>query len=90
MTDQEVILLIDHIAGDDFCNDAELRLAFHPEELTDMERACIRKLLDIYTIAHSHDKSNSCYGVHVAWRSEAEHRLVAVKQEQSHDCEATI
>lgn len=68
--DQRVIHAISRLTGDDFCEELDIRAAFHSEELTERERVCHAKLSAIYQLAHSHDRSASCYRVHDNWRAE--------------------
>lgn len=67
-TDQDVLKIISQITGDDFCEELDMTAAFHPEKLTPLEKQAHEKLSRIYMLAHSHDKSASCYRVHGEWR----------------------
>lgn len=61
---------IEKITGDDFCEELDMLIAFHPEELTSREKTMADKLSKIYRLAHSHDTEASCYDIHAAWRLE--------------------
>jgi hypothetical protein len=66
-TDQQALALIDHITGDDFCADLEMRDFSTP--LTGDLKTAFEKLARIYVIAHSMDKSHSCFQAHENWRA---------------------
>lgn len=66
-TDQQALALIDRITGDDFCADLEMRNFSTP--LTGDLKTAYEKLSRIYTIAHSMDKSHSCFKAHDNWRA---------------------
>lgn len=68
---EQVMDAIERIVGDEFCHDAECRLAFHPEEIPENERVAIRKLLDVYAVVHAYNRRHSCYHVHDDWRRNA-------------------
>lgn len=72
---QHVLEVIEAIVADDFCEEADCRLAFHPEELGANERIAIEKLMPIYRIVHSNDARHSCHHVHAVWRKETENVL---------------
>ena len=67
-TDQDVIHRIARIAGDAFCEDLDLRVAFAPDEVSPELKMANEKLALIYRLAHSHDTSARCYRVHDDWR----------------------
>lgn len=71
LTDQEVIGLIEQLAGDDFCEDLDCVAAFHADELSEREKVCHDKISRIYRISHSHRRDAICHGIHEAWRAEA-------------------
>lgn len=73
---------IERIVGDDFCEDINCLLAFHPERVSDREKVSIEKLAAIYRIAHSNDPSHSCHHVHRGWRGETEAMLNAASEEE--------
>ena len=68
---------IESIVADDFCADAEMELAFHPEKMSEFERESTRKLMAIYEIAHSNNPGHECYQVHCDWRRRTEERINA-------------
>lgn len=68
LSDQEVLDLIQHIAGDDFCEDLDMRAG----SITDpMLKTAHEKLSAIYRYSHAFVKANRCHGVHNDWREEA-------------------
>ena len=68
VTEQDVIDAIDRIVSDEFCETLDIRAAFKPETMTETEKICHEKLSLAYRIAHSFNRSHSCYRVHGAWR----------------------
>jgi hypothetical protein len=77
--ESKAIAAIDDLCNSDWCEDAEMALAFHKEEkLTERDRHIYEIVSKVYRIAHGCNKENSCYHVHGDWRKEAveayEHR----------------
>jgi hypothetical protein len=59
---------IDRLAGDDFCENLDMRAAFDKPPLSPDLMLAQQKLSTIYQIAHSESPNHSCYGVHDSWR----------------------
>lgn len=55
---------IDHLTGDDFCEEFSMELA-----LTEREKVARKKLSMIYRLAHGYNERNKCYHVHEDWRA---------------------
>ncbi len=72
MDDQELLLIIERIAGDDFFADLEFRMAAKPSKESDDMHIVAEKVSLIYRLAHSAVKKHSCYHVHEDWRKLAE------------------
>lgn len=68
---QQILDAVESIVADDFSADAEMRLAFYPEKMTEFEKIAAAKLGLIYTIVHSYNSQHSCYDVHTSWRRNA-------------------
>ena len=78
-SDQDALRQISRIAGDDFCED----IAMRADELTGDLKTAAEKLLLIYTIAHSMDRSATCHHVHGDWRAQIVERDKAEEVERS-------
>jgi len=87
-TDQDVIAAIDSLASDDFCADLDMVMAFHPEQLTEREKTASGKLSVIYRLAHSFNRSHSCYHVHDDWRTLLSGFNERLEEEKRRDCPA--
>ncbi len=84
---QQVLDAIEALVADEFCADAECRLAFHPDRIGKTEQVAIEKLLRIYTIVHAYNPKNSCYKAHDGWRREAVDMLCAIGRDLKGDSE---
>ena len=64
---QGAIQNIEDIVSDDSCADWEFEFAID-RLTTDKEKEMAKKLGRIYMLAHSNNRSHSCYEVHKSWR----------------------
>lgn len=80
---EDILMLIERIVGDDFCQDLDAIAGLHPEELSEREKVCQEKLGALYRIAHSNRKEATCHSVHDIWRTEAKALLRGAKQEEA-------
>ena len=64
---QGAIQNIEDIVSDDSCADWEFEFAMD-RLTTDKEKEMAKKLGRIYMLAHSNNRSHSCYEVHKSWR----------------------
>lgn len=60
---------IDRLAGDDFCEELSMNLA--AGRLDGRLKLATEKLLEIYRLAHGHNRATACFAVHADWRCEA-------------------
>ncbi len=72
LNDQQVLSVIEFIAGDDFCEEMNMAQADGMDEQWPADlKTAVEKLMMIYRISHGHVQSNSCYRNHDSWRKEA-------------------
>jgi hypothetical protein len=62
---------IDRLLTNDLCEEMDMLLAFHPEELNEREKAMAELLATLYRVAHGRNRKNSCYHAHDSWRKES-------------------
>lgn len=65
----KVLDAIERVAGDDYCEDLNMRDAAGHEMSDDLKTAS-SKLGAIYRLAHAYSKNHSCYRVHKDWRNQ--------------------
>jgi len=67
--------LVDSIVGDEFCEDLNCTIEFGFERNPERTRAMLvearNKLVDVYTIVHSHNTNHTCHHVHEIWREQS-------------------
>jgi hypothetical protein len=78
---RKVIRYLNHITGDDFCEDLTHRAVFTPEALNEIEKVAHAKLSIVFKAAHAFDQSTSCYWNHEGWRKEALEAADALEKE---------
>lgn len=76
---------IERIVADDFCEDLDCMVAFHPDDLTEREKVCYEKLSAVYRLVHSLNAAHSCHHVHKPWRKEALKLLRNTQAELEHE-----
>lgn len=64
------IELMDDLLSSDLCEELSCELAFHPEKMTRLEKGAAELIGQLYAIAHSANRKNSCYHVHKRWRKD--------------------
>ncbi len=72
----EALDYIEHIVGDDFCEELGMGVAQRPQDYTPIVIETEKKLSAIYRAAHSHNE-HSCYSSHQDWRDEVARAALA-------------
>lgn len=71
---EKALYVINYLTADDLCEEISMQLARHEEHGTELKLSqedleiLFRKIISIFKIAHSADKSCVCWKVHDNWR----------------------
>lgn len=72
MSPEDVLNEADKLLSSSVCEELDCMEAFHPEKMTENEKAAHEVFSLLYRLIHSHNKRNCCYDVHRAWRESSE------------------